>query len=75
MLNKEMLEGLGQQTMLENHPLSSSVTLLLTSLNQANPDFYAYRSIIKRFNLPENERFDTFTHTDLNFVETMGNHL
>ncbi|KAL0143082.1 hypothetical protein V8B55DRAFT_1474129 [Mucor lusitanicus] len=38
------------------------------------PDFYIYRCIIKRYNLPENERFDIFTHADLNFVETMGNH-
>ncbi|KAI8051399.1 uncharacterized protein B0P05DRAFT_480108 [Gilbertella persicaria] len=74
MLDKELLEGLRQQTTLESQHLSSSVTLLLTSLNQANPDFYTYRSIIKRFNLPENERFDIFTHSDLNFVETMGNH-
>lgn len=75
MLDKELLEGLRQQTTLESQHLSSSVTLLLTSLNRANPDFYTYRSVIKRFNLPENERFDIFTHADLNFVETMGNHL
>lgn len=75
MLDKELLEGLRQQTTLESQHLSSPVTLLLTSLNRANPDFYTYRSVIKRFNLPENERFDIFTHADLNFVETMGNHL
>ena len=75
MLEKELLEGLREQTTLESQSLSSSVTLLLTSLNQANRGFYTYRSIIKRFNLPENERFDIVTHADLNFIETMDNHL
>ncbi|CEP07026.1 hypothetical protein [Parasitella parasitica] len=74
MLDKELLKGPGQQTTLESQHSSSSVTLILTSLNQANPNFYTYRSI-KRFNLPENEGFEIFTHADLNFVETMGNHL
>ncbi|KAG2211178.1 hypothetical protein INT47_006297, partial [Mucor saturninus] len=31
-------------------------------------------TIIKRFDLPENERFDIVAQADLNFVETMGNH-
>lgn len=75
MLDKELLDDLRQQATLDSQYLSSSVTLLLTSLNEANPDFYTYRSIIKSFNLPENERFDIFTHADLNFVETMGSYL
>lgn len=75
MMDNELLEDLRQQTTLESQYLSSPVTHLLTSLNQANRDFYTYRSIIKRFNLPENERFDIVTHADLNFVETIGNHL
>lgn len=75
MLEQELLEDLRQRTTLENEFLSSSATDILSHLNRTNPDFYTYRSIIKRFNLPDHERFDIVTHADLNFIETMGNHL
>lgn len=75
MLDNGALQTLKQKTIIPNFSLSPSAVILTATLNQANPDFCTFRDIIKRNTLPENERFNIVTHADLNFIETMGNHL
>ena len=74
-MDKKLFDDLKQQITLEMENSCPLLERLLASINEANASFSSFRDIIKKFDLPENQKFDIVTHVQINFVETMRLHL
>lgn len=73
MIKEVLLRVLKEQTTIANQVLSPLAASLLYNLSQSYTSFYIHRNKMKKYQPPENEDFDLFTHAYLNFIETMGN--
>lgn len=70
-LEKELLETLIQQTSIPAEPLSPQAASILHGLNRSTAHFEEFRKMIRNFKISGS----IMTYPDLNFIETMGNHL
>lgn len=74
-IDETLLAELKQKTSLKAYNLSKATTSLLKLISQANTSISMLRNVIKSYELPSDEPFDTVLHADVNFIETVGLYL
>jgi hypothetical protein len=74
-MDEDTLNELKRKTSLAVFPLTSAAKTLLDSIGEAIPSPATVRNIIRNYQLPTNEVFDTIAHADVNFIETVGLYL
>ncbi|KAG1413653.1 hypothetical protein G6F58_007371 [Rhizopus delemar] len=71
-IDESALVELRQKTSLKPYSLSIATASLLELISKDNTSLLVLIDIIKSYQLPTNEPFDSVQHTDVTFIETIG---